>query len=65
MDNPIFVNNKNIPLVTHHDEDCNDDNDYDDYNTPNTIRIDETIISVPASTDKQKTSTLRLRGNVK
>ena len=30
MDNPIFVNNKNIPLVTHHNEDCDDDNDYDD-----------------------------------
>lgn len=65
MDNPIFVSNKNKPLVTHHDEDCDDDNDYDDYNTPSTIRADDTIITMPGSMDKRETLTLRLRRNVK
>ena len=38
MEYPIFAADENIPLVTHHDEDI----DYDDYNTRNTIRVDET-----------------------
>ena len=34
MDNPTFVDEETIPLVQ--------DEDYDDYSTPNTSRIDET-----------------------
>ena len=55
MDNPIFVDDENIPLV--HDEDI----DYDDYNTPNTSRVDETSFTTTPST----TETLRLRQKVK
>ena len=38
MENPIFVDNENIPLVTHHDQDCDGDHDkyYDNYNALNT-----------------------------
>ena len=54
MDNPTFVNEENIPVV-HQDE------DYDDYNTPNTSRIEETSFIEPATTEA--TSTLRLRKN--
>ena len=32
---------QNIPPVTHHDEDI----DYDDYNAPNTNRVDETNLN--------------------
>ena len=38
MEYPIFADDENIPLVTHHNEDI----DYDNYNTRNTIRVDET-----------------------
>ena len=37
MNNPVFVGEETIPMV-HQDE------DYDDYNTPNTSRIDETSL---------------------
>ena len=56
MDNPIFVDEDTIPMV-HHDE------DYDNYKTPNTSRIDETSFMVPDATEA--TSTLRLRQKVK
>ena len=59
MDNPRFVDDENIPLV--HDEDI----EYDDYNTPNTSRVDETSFTMPCPTDKGTTSTLRLRQKVK
>ena len=59
MDNPRFVDDENIPLV--HDEDI----EYDDYNTPNTSRVDETSFTIPGPTDKETTSTLRLRQKVK
>ena len=38
MENPIFVDNENIPLVTHHDQGCDGDhdNDYNNYNALNT-----------------------------
>ena len=39
------------------------DDDYDDYNTPNTSRIDETLFTVPDTTEA--TSTLQLRKKVK
>ena len=39
--------------------------DYDNYNTPNTIKVDEATFTTPSSTDKQATSTLRPRQKVK
>ena len=56
MDNPVFVDKETIPMV-HQDE------DYDDYNTPNTSRIDETSFTEPDATEA--TSTLQLRQKVK
>ena len=56
MDNPRFIDEEDIPLI-HQDE------DYDDYNTSNTSRIDETSFTVPDATEA--TSTLQLRQNVK
>ena len=47
----MFVDEETIPMV-HRDE------DYDDYNTPNTSRIDETSFMEPATTEAA--STLRL-----
>ena len=55
MDNPRFVDEETIPLVQ--------DEDYDDYNTPNTSRIDKTSFTVLDTTEA--TSTLRLRQKVK
>ena len=52
MDNPVFVDEETIPMV-HQDE------DYDDCNTPNINRINETSFTVPDTTEA--TSTLRLR----
>ena len=52
MDNPRFVDEETIPLVQ------DDEEDYDDYETPNTNRI-ETSFTVPDITEA--TSTLRLR----
>ena len=46
MDNPRFVDDGNIPLVQ--DEDI----DYDDYNTPNTSRVDKASFTMTGSTDK-------------
>ena len=57
MDNPRFIDEKDIPLI-HQDED-----DYDDYNTPNTSRVGETSFTVPDTTEA--TSTLRLTQKVK
>ena len=56
MDNLVFLDEENIPMVHQHD-------DYDDYNTPYTSRIDETSFTVPDTTEV--TSTLRLRQKVK
>ena len=57
MDNPAFVNEEDIPMV-HQDE------DYDNYVTPDTSRIDaETSFTEPAITEA--TSTLRLRQKLK
>ena len=52
----MFVDAEIIPMV-HQNE------DYDDYNTPNTIRVDETSFTEPATTEA--TSTLRLTQKVK
>ena len=56
MDNPMFVHEETIPMV-------HQDKDYDDYNTPNTSRLDETSFMEPATTEA--TSTLRLGQKVK
>ena len=56
MDDPVFVDKEDIPMV-HRDK------NYDDYNTPNTSRIDETLFTEPDATEA--TSTLRLRQKVK
>ena len=55
MDNPRFIDEETIPLVQ--------DEDYDDYNTPNTSRVDETPFTGPDTTEA--TSTLQLRQKVK
>ena len=56
MDNPIFVDEENIPLIQ--------DEDYDNYGIPNTSRVDdETSFTEPDTTEA--TSTLRLRQKVK
>ena len=57
MDNPVFSNEEDIPMV-HQDEE-----DYDDHDTPNASRIDETSFTVSDATEA--TSTLRLRQKVK
>ena len=54
-DNPRFVDEEEIPLVQ--------DEDYDDYNTPNASRVDETSFIEPAATEA--TSTLQLNQKVK
>ena len=55
MDNHRFVGEENIPLVQ--DEDC------DNYRTPDTIRIDEVSFTVLDNTEA--TSKLQLRQKVK
>ena len=52
MDNPMFLDEEDIPMV-------NQDVDCDGYNTPNTIRIYETLFTVPDT--MEATSTLSLR----
>ena len=56
MDNIVFVDEETIPVV-------HQDNDYDDYNTLNTSRIDETSFTEPPTAEA--TSTLRLRQKLK
>ena len=55
MNNPRFIDEETIPLVQ--------DKHYDDYNTLNKIRIEETSFIEPTTTEA--TSTLRLRPKVK
>ena len=55
MDNPKYADEEIIPLVQ--------DEDYDDYNTPDTSRVDETLFTEPDTTEA--TSTLQLRQKVK
>ena len=57
MDNPVFVNEEDIPMV------YQDEEDYDDYRTPDTSRVGETSITVPDSTEA--TSTLCFRQKLK
>ena len=53
--NPRFIDEEIIPLVQ--------DENYDDYNTPDTSRLDETSFTEPDTT--QPTSNLQLRQKVK
>ena len=43
MDNPRFIDDEAIPLV--------EDEDYVDYITPNTNRVDETSLTEPDTTE--------------
>ena len=54
MDNPRFVDEATIPLV---------DEDYDNYGTPTTSRVDETSFTELATAEA--TSSLRLNQKVK
>ena len=56
MDNSVFVDEEDIPMV-------HEDDDYDDYNTLNASRIDEASFTVSATT--KATSTLRLMQKIK
>ena len=56
MDNRVFIDEEDIPMV-------HQDDDYDDYRTPDTSRVDETSFTLPDATEA--TSTLRLRQKVK
>ena len=56
MDNIAFVDEEDIPMVHQ------DNEDYDNYRTPDTSRIDETSFITDAT---EPTSTLRLRQKVK
>ena len=55
MDNSRFVDEETIPLVQ--------DENYDDYNTPNTSRKEETSFTEPDATET--TSTLQSQQKVK
>ena len=55
MENPTFVNEEEIPLI-------NQDEDYDDYRTPDTSRVDTSFIDPDTI---EVISTLRLRQKVK
>ena len=55
MNNPRFIDEETILLVQ--------DEDYDNYSTPNTSRVDETSFTEPDTTEA--TSTLRLKQRVK
>ena len=58
MDNPTFVDEETIRMV-HQD----DDEYYDDYNTPNTSRVDEASFTEPDTAEA--TSAWRLRQKLK
>ena len=53
IDNPVFVDEEDISMV-HKDE------DYDEYNTPNTSRIDETSFMGP-DIQEEATSSLKVK----
>lgn len=59
MENPISVEDENKLLVTYHDNDRDDDdNGYDDYNKPNTSRVDKRTFTRPTPMYKKLTSSL-------
>ena len=51
MDNPRFIDQEDIPLI-------HQDDDYDDYNTLNTSRIDEISFKVPDTAEATTTPRL-------
>ena len=53
MSNPRFVDEETIPLVQ--------DEDYDNYNKPNTSRVDETSFTEPDATEAILTLQLSLK----
>ena len=55
MNNPAFIDDKNMPLVQ--DEDI----DYDDYNTPNTSKVDETLFTNPGTTERISTFSINTK----
>ena len=57
MDNPIFVDEENVPMVHQ------DDEDYDEYRTPDTSRVETSFIEPTDATEP--TSTLRQRQKVR
>ena len=66
MENPLFFDDENIPLVTHYDGDHegNHNDDSDEHNPPNTA-VEETLFTTPSSINKQSTSTSQIRPKVK
>ena len=65
MENIIFADVENIPLVTHHYKDRDNNNDSDDYNKPNDSREENITFKMPDTTDKVTISALRIRQKVK
>ena len=59
-----FPHEDNIPLH-HRDHDDHGGDDCHDYKTSNTSRTDETLFTVPGSTEKETTSTLWLKQKLK
>ena len=57
MDNPRFIDEEDISLIHQ------DDDDYDDYNTPDSSRVEETSFIEPDTTEA--TLTLQLRQKLK
>ena len=55
MENPSFIDEEDIPMV-------HQDDDYDDYNTPNASRVDDTSFIEP---DTSKATSTQLRQEVK
>ena len=57
IDNPGFVDEETIPLVQN--EDC------DDYNTPDTIRVDNTSFAKPDTTEVTSTLTIKTKSKAR
>lgn len=51
----MFVDNENIRLVIHYQEDHDNENDYDDRNTANISTVVEATFTTPNSADKAAT----------
>ena len=58
MDNPTFIDEEDIPMV-------HQDDDYDEYNTPDTSRIDETSFIEPDAIKATSTLPLRKKNKIK
>ena len=63
--NSLFFDDKNKSLVTHHAENRDYNNDYDDYNSPNARRVDKITFTMLGLTDKKTTSILWLKQKAK